>query len=145
MTKLQANIIKLYNAGHDRASIASELGCNYVTVCKAIKQHGDIVEQNKQVKDINIDNWETDLATSLRKLTLHLSNILATKNLQKESSPQLIKTLAIAFDKLRLIEGKATNITDTNVSNLTSEQKQLYKELIDRYHAETRAKLRRVK
>lgn len=145
LTVRQAQILKHVQAGKTNAEIKRELKCADATINKIRNNHADLCTQPASVASVNVDNYEADLSKNLKQLTLYVSNILATKNLQKESSPQLMKTLGIAFDKLRLLEGKATNITQTNTSDMTREQRELLQELSDKYHAELRGRLKRVK
>ena len=85
-------------------------------------------------RTITGSNFDEDLSNNLKQLILYISNILTTKSLQKESSPQLMKTIGIAFDKLRLLDGKATSIVETNINNMSSEERAIYSELIQKYH-----------
>jgi hypothetical protein len=145
LTIKQAEIIKALQEGKSKALIVKELRTTYPTIARTVKQHGDLIEQANEVSQVNIDNWETDLAASLKRLTLHIANVLASKNLQKQSAPQLTTALGTCFDKLRLIENKATSITQTRTQDMSDEQRKILQELSDKYHENLRARLKRVK
>lgn len=145
LTIKQAEIIKALQEGKSKALVCQELRTTYPTITRTIKLHGDLLKQADAVKEVDISNWETDLAASLKRLTLHIANVLATKNLQKQSAPQLTTALGTLFDKLRLIENKATSITQTHTKDLTDEQRKILQEISDKYHASLRERLRRVK
>jgi hypothetical protein len=74
-------------------------------------------------KTTDLEHYEDKLISNLKTISLEVSNILINKSMQNESSVQLMKTLGIAIDKLRLIEGKSThNIASQIVHNLNPEQ-----------------------
>ena len=145
LTVKQAHILKHIQAGKTNAEIARLIPCSPATVAKVRSNHKDLVDQASVVNEVNVDHFETDLTTSLKRLTLHIANLLATRNLQKESINQLGTLMGIAFDKLRLIEGKATHITQTNVHDLSDKQREILQELSDKYTDDLKARLRRVK
>ena len=139
MTKLQANIIELLQQHYSRHEVAERLDCAYATVCKVAKQHADIVKQSQVIEAINPEDYERYTIRKLKKTIMHVANILAEKNIQKESSPQLAKTLAILVDKLRLLQDKPTSITQTNTHHVTPEMKARLKKALERMHEDRRA------
>ena len=141
----QAEIIKALQEGKSKALIVKELHTTYPTIARTIKQHGDLLKQAEVVHEVDVSNWEDDLAVSLKRLTLHIANVLASKNLAKQSAPQLTTALGTLFDKLRLIENKATSITQTRTKDMSDEQRKILQELSDKYHESLRERLRRVK
>jgi len=136
MTKLHVEIIEKLNGGMTPKAVAHACGCNYSTVLKVRKEHADILTQNRDIKQVDISNFDSDLSNNLKQLILYVSNILTRKCLTKESSPQLMKTIGIAFDKLRLLDGKATSIVENNITSMTDDERAIYADLIRKYHEE---------
>lgn len=145
LTTKQEQILKHIQAGKTNAEIARETGFNPATIRKVRSNHADLIEQAASVASVNVDNWERDLTKTLKQLTLFLANTLASKNMKTQSAPQLMTALAVAFDKLRLLEGKATSITQTSVHDLSDKQREILQELSDKYTDDLKARLRRVK
>lgn len=145
LTVRQAQILRLIQEGKRNVDIKRELGCADATINSVRKNHADLCDQAASVASVNVANFEDDLVKSLKQTILYIANTLAKKNLQKQSAPQLTTALGTLFDKLRLLENKATNITQTNINDMTKEQRKLLQELSDKYHSDLRSRLKRVK
>ena len=126
-------VIELLQTNMPLKQIAIETGYSYSSVRKIKSDNKKLLNQKIGIVNTNIDNFEYDLEINLKKIIIYISNILTDKNLLKESSPQLLKTLGTAFDKLQLLKGKSTEIITIKQYD---ELDKVHKDMIDKLNKE---------
>lgn len=123
--------IKMLKSGIKPGKIAEQLGLEPKRIYN-IKNY--YINNSPAILDTNnnrdISKYEEQVIHNLKHITLDISDTLLSKSLKKESSTQLMKSLGIAIDKLRLIEGKSTvNIASQIVHNLNNSQLEILKDI----------------
>ncbi len=115
--------------------IAKLLKCSAVMVYDTKKNIGRLetgLEPTNNIVDISV--YDSTIVNNLKTIILRIGDILTTKPLQKESSVQLMKSIGIAIDKLRLIEGKSTqNILVQTFHDLPNDIKTMLRETVSQY------------
>lgn len=129
---INKDIIELVNKGLKPSVISKQLGIpvsKVYNVKSYYKQHRSDIQTSGNTKDLV--KYDDTLIKNLKTINLEISNTLLSKSFKKESSTQLMKTLGISIDKLRLIEGKSTvNIAQHILHTLNPEQLNIIKESI---------------
>jgi hypothetical protein len=135
MNTKHKNYIELANKGIKNSEICKKLCIADSTGYQIRRKYKDQIGLTKLTEtNVDIRRYDDDLTKGLKTIILKITDILQTKNLQKESSPQLLKALGIAFDKLRLHEGKSTsNIAHKHVNEMSTEEKEVLRELANEY------------
>ena len=132
---LHKDIINLINLGQNNTQISKQLSVTMPVIFYVKRRYKDRLETLKPiVLDTNISNYENIVVTNLKNIVIKLTNTLTGKSIQKESSTQLLKSIGIAIDKLRLIEGKSTqNILVQTFHDLPDDIKSMLRETVTAY------------
>ena len=88
-------------------------------------QAGEVLDITKEV-----DKFDQRLINIYKNLSIAIGNTITYKDIKRASLSQRLTSLAIATDKLRLLEGKSTaNISAKIVGSLEPEQIEILQDL----------------
>ena len=88
-------------------------------------QAGEVLDITKEV-----DKFDSRLINIYKNLSIAIGNTITYKDIKRASLSQRLTSLAIATDKLRLLEGKSTaNISAKIVGSLEPEQMEILQDL----------------
>ncbi len=124
LTPLHKDIIGLVNAGVSNKDICVQLSCKPHTVYYVKRTHrSHLTAAQITNKTIDIHKYNDSIADTLKYNILNMAYTIQDKDLQKASLPQVVTSMAICIDKLRLIEGKSTqNIATQVLHNMNQDQ-----------------------
>jgi 4-diphosphocytidyl-2C-methyl-D-erythritol kinase len=130
-SEIRTKVMGLLAQNVKPGDIAKQLGIATKRVYNIKTNYYNKSNSPQSINNIHdISNYEESVINSLKAVTMEISNTLLNKSYKNESSVQLMKSLGIAIDKLRLIEGKSTeNIAQKVIAQLDPQQLKIIEEM----------------
>lgn len=124
---IKAAAMALHSAGLTKAEIARELGVSPITVGKMLSKKDQTV--SKETLAATRAGYSSQIATIVNKMLTAANSDDYIKHLAQSRNPGLIEAISKLIEKLQLLEGKPSSITEVRDTAKIVEEKM--KELDD--------------